>query len=245
MKYKILTEKDIYKGNLILVNAETPVKSGENVILSEAAPNVFLQREAAFYLTEALRKIGGEDGIVLVSGFRSRREQSEIYKMSLSENGEDFTRRYVALPDCSEHQTGLAIDLGLKSDEVDFIRPDFPFDGICGEFRKIASDFGFVLRYPKEKEKITGISFEPWHFRYVGTPHSVIMEKLGLALEEYVDFIKGYGASERLKLSEEAAEEVFYVPFDEKAGETKIPFSEETDISGNNRDGFIVTVRGV
>lgn len=243
-KEKILTEKEIYKGNLILVNEKFGIRADESIRLAEAAPNVFLQYEAAHFLKEALKRIKAEDSIALVSGFRSRREQREIYKMSLSENGEAFTRQYVALPDHSEHQTGLAIDLALKSDNIDFIRPDFPFEGICQRFREIAAEYGFIQRYPKEKENITGIAFEPWHFRYVGTPHAKIMEKYGLTLEEYTDFIKDYDSFNRFKLSGDSAEEVFYIGFDLQSGEITIPLSEKESctVSGDNRGGFIVTV---
>lgn len=78
------------------------------------------------------------DSIVPVSGYRSLNEQMDIYNDSLKDNGEDFTRKYVALPKHSEHQTGLAIDLGLNKEKIDFIRPDFPYDGICGTFRRFA-----------------------------------------------------------------------------------------------------------
>ncbi|MBD5104734.1 MAG: M15 family metallopeptidase [Ruminococcaceae bacterium] len=242
--YQILTEKEIYRGNLILVNEKFGIRADESIRLAEAAPNVFLQHEAAHFLKEALKKIKAEDSIALVSGFRSRREQSEIYKMSLSENGEAFTRQYVALPDHSEHQTGLAIDLALKSDDIDFIRPDFPFEGICQRFREIAAEYGFIQRYPKEKENITGIAFEPWHFRYVGKPHAEIMERYGLTLEEYTDLVKDYDSFNRLKLNGDSAEEVFYIEFGLQSGEMKIPVSEKESctVSGDNRGGFIVTV---
>lgn len=71
---------------------------------------------------------------------------------------------------CSEHETGLAIDLALAGEEPDFIRPPFPDRGICRRFRQRCADFGFVLRYPAGKETVTGIAHEPWHFRYVGVP---------------------------------------------------------------------------
>lgn len=75
----------------------------------------------------------------------------------------------------SEHQTGLAIDLAENKEQIDFICPHFPYTGICGEFRAAAPRFGFIERYVSGKEQITGIGAEPWHFRYVGYPHSVIM----------------------------------------------------------------------
>lgn len=92
-----------------------------------------------------------------------------------------------ALPACSEHETGLAIDLAANAQDIDFICPEFPRSGICQKFREAAPYYGFVERYAKEKEPVTGISGEPWHFRYVGTPHSEIMARKGMCLEEYVE----------------------------------------------------------
>ena len=82
----------------------------------------------------------------------------------------------MALPGCSEHQTGLAIDLGKAAGYIDFIRPAFPYDGVCGRFRRLAARYGFIERYQRGKEEVTGISAEPWHFRYVGAPHAQLME---------------------------------------------------------------------
>ena len=65
--------------------------------------------------------------------------------------GEAFTRQYVAVPGCGEHQTGLAIDLGRAAREIDFIRPDFPEEGACGRFRRLAPRYGFIQRYHRER----------------------------------------------------------------------------------------------
>ena len=124
-----------------------------------------------------------------VSGWRSHREQQKIWDDTIAEKGELFTRKYVAVPGCSEHETGLAIDLAENAPEIDFICPEFPRTGICGKFRERAPHYGFIERYPKGKESVTGIGAEPWHFRYVGLPHSLIMTGLGLVLEEYVGLI--------------------------------------------------------
>ena len=107
-----------------------------------------------------------------VSGWRSREEQQSIWDMALAEEGAAFTRKYVALPGCSEHQSGLAIDLGRACEPVDPICPDFPYDGVFGAFRRAAADYGFIERYQSGKEHLTGIAAEPWHFRYVGVPHA-------------------------------------------------------------------------
>ena len=178
----------IHSGLLVLVNAEHPIRRRERPVLAPAAPgsDVLLDTRAAAMLTGLISRLGAAGEIVPVSGWRSMREQREIWDGSMAENGTEFTRKYVALPGCSEHQTGLAIDLALRSDNIDFIRPDFPYDGICGRFRALAADYGFIERYQAGKEHITGIAAEPWHFRYVGKEAAAYIMENGLCLEEFV-----------------------------------------------------------
>ena len=163
-----LVRGDLYRGSLVLVNAGHPLRHENNRIekltpVDARFPDILLRTDAADALKMILKKIGAGSSIVPVSGCRSAEEQTAIYNNSLRENGKEFTKKYVAMPGRSEHQTGLAIDLGLNKKKIDFIRPDFPYDGICGEFRKAAPDYGFIERYAGEKEEITGIAHEPWH----------------------------------------------------------------------------------
>lgn len=172
---------------LQLVNAAHPYAG--TLPLAALAPvgrGVFLWQGAARALGALLGAVGAGGRIVPVSGWRSDAEQRAIWHSSLAENGPGFTRLYVARPGCSEHQTGLAIDLALDDGDIDFIRPAFPYDGVCGAFRARAAEFGFVLRYPAGKEAVTGIAHEPWHFRFVGAPHAARMAAAGLCLEEYL-----------------------------------------------------------
>lgn len=242
---KIITkrEEDIYKGPLILVNRqhktryETP---GELVSLGE---NILLERQAATLLNQLMEEIGGWASIVPVSGWRSQAEQQQIWDDTLQESGLEFTRTYVAVPGCSEHQTGLAIDLGLRQEHIDFIRPEFPDTGICGEFRRLAADYGFILRYPAGKEQVTGIGHEPWHFRYVGIPHARIMTENGLTLEEYITWLKQFDSPLHpycIRLSGRAVY-VSYLPADRPLTRIEINDAAPYMISGNNADGFILT----
>lgn len=176
-------------GSLILVNSDNPLQAAlpEHMLapIQSKHGSILMERRAGAFLNRLMAEIRGWGSIVPVSGWRSKQEQHEIWENSMKKHGEDFTRKYVALPDCSEHQTGLAIDLGLKSEAMDFIRPDFPYSGICQTFRSKAAQYGFIQRYPKGKEHITGIAHEPWHFRYVGVPHAAIICEKGITLEEY------------------------------------------------------------
>ena len=229
----------VFEGNLILINEKCGIKGDRYNGLVGIGNEVFLNCEAAGALEKAVKAVGGGEMIVPVSGFRSAEEQKAIFQNSMRENGEDFTRQFVALPGHSEHQTGLAIDLGLKSENIDFIRPNFPYEGICQRFRETAPRYGFIERYPKGKEKITGIAHEPWHFRYVGLPHAEIMTDEGLTLEEYMDFIKGFTFDKPLGKN---GAEIYYEEIRESKCSVRVPDKGKISISGNNLDGVIVTV---
>ena len=151
----------------------------------------------------------------------------------------------MAVPRHSEHQTGLAIDLAENKEQIDFICPHFPYMGIWGKFRMTAPRFGFVERYVSGKEQITGIGAEPWHFRYVGYPHSVIMTEKDMALEEYICFLKEntdlrhpyiYNSSKADKI------EISYV-FLDGGHSIKLDVSEMSPymISGTNEGGAILS----
>ena len=147
----------------------------------------------------------------------------------------------MALPDRSEHQTGLAIDLGEGGAELDFIRPSFPDDGICGLFKKEAARYGFVLRYPKGREAVMGIAYEPWHFRYVGCPHASIMAEKGMVLEEYLEYLEN--CADGLTWAEgENLAEIRYIHGGENGTEIAVPENCPYQVSGDNREGFIITV---
>ena len=221
------------------------MKSDDLIPVQPAATNILLEKQTAKMLASIMTDLGCEGQIVPVSGYRTRREQQEIYRDSLREHGEDFTRQYVALPGCSEHQTGLAIDLAENKADIDFIRPDFPYVGICGEFRRVATHYGFIERYPPKREEITHIAHEPWHFRYVGYPHSEIMEEKTLTLEEYTDYLKQFPVSgPHLDFSHDAHDfEVFYVPvISGSESVIEVPERAIYQISGDNENSVIVTL---
>lgn len=247
MKTILLSNHTVYEGSLILVNRQHPYRAGkaeESLVLLPGNDGVTLERRAAVLLSKLMEEIRGWRKIAAVSGWRSAEEQQKIWDSSLHKNGMEFTETYVALPGHSEHQTGLAVDLALRQRVIDFIRPAFPYSGICGTFRKRAALFGFVERYPKGKEETTGIGHEPWHFRYVGMPHAAIMTELGLTLEEYTDFLQQFPYGSR---SYEYQKEGLVVAVSyQKAGsglctplevDTTAPYS----VSGNNVNGFIIT----
>lgn len=247
MKTITLNHKDIHKGSLILINKRHPLVEDNHdlsiIPASTEEPEIYLEVTAAAVLSHLLKVLHCQKDILPVSGYRSMEEQQRIYAVSLEDNGKEFTEKYVALPKHSEHQTGLAIDLALKKDEIDFICPEFPYEGICNVFRDKAPLFGFIERYQEGKERVTGIAHEPWHFRYVGYPHSLLMSEKDLVLEEYIEFLKEfpYDKAHFVTKVNNQTVEIFYVNSTIHR-EIHLPEDAIHQISGNNIDGFIVTL---
>lgn len=251
MKTLQLYKEDIHKGSLLLVNANHPLPKNFQIHAMMSMPHpitskvVSLDRQTSIILYSLLEDLNAINDIVWVSGYRSYQQQKEIYNDSLKDNGEEFTKQYVALPGSSEHQTGYAIDLGVNKDNIDFIRPDFPYEGISQDFREQAIRYGFIERYQMHKEGITGISPEPWHFRYVGYPHATIMQEKQMCLEEYIECIKGYTQEQPYRYHDHNnVIEIYYVPMIGDAMKLTLPTNQVYQLSGNNVDGFIVTIWG-
>lgn len=221
----------INNGDLILINSqfELDINKFESELAKFKDFDIWLDKRAMRPLLELFNKIDSKDKILPVSGYRSSKLQREIYENSLVENGKEFTRKFVTLPGHSEHETGLAIDLGIFKKHIDYIRPDFPYEGISQKFRLLAPEYGFIERYPKDKTEITKIAHEPWHFRFVGYPHSAIITEFRLSLEEYIQVIKSFDADNPFIYKN------YWIWF------SKNPERSAQRISGNNVDGFIMT----
>ncbi len=252
-----IARESVFCGSLILVNAKHRLREEREPELSavrDSRLKMRMQTVAAQALTAliaaseraAWQEEKNRERIVCVSGYRSREEQAGIFARSLAENGQVFTETYVAYPGCSEHETGLAMDLGKEQKEIDFICPEFPRDGMFGVFRRLAPEYGFVERYPAGREEQTGIGAEPWHFRYVGTPHAQIMAERGMVLEEYVRWIRQYELSDNpfLYCAGGKTAAIGYLRVSDRGENVYIavPGNGTVSISGDNIDGVIVTV---
>ncbi|MBR1417088.1 MAG: M15 family metallopeptidase [Bacilli bacterium] len=127
--------------------------------------------------------------IELDSTYRTVKNQQEIWNEFLEEYGEEYTKKYVAVPGTSEHHTGLVIDVKIVkegkiiSDNDEMTKETEIFSKIHSKLAK----YGFILRYPVGKEDITGYGSEVWHFRYIDNPSIAkeIMDKK-ITFEEYL-----------------------------------------------------------
>lgn len=124
----------------------------------------------------------------LTSIYRSISQQEETFKRFFNEFGIEYANKYVAKPGHSEHHTGLAIDVGIVIDGKlhRTIEELLSLDHLYKPIQAKLNQYGFILRYPKGKEDITKIGYEPWHFRYIDSPEIAkeITDK-GLSFEEY------------------------------------------------------------
>lgn len=146
-----------------------------------------LMRKEVAEATKKMFAAAAKENIYLagVSAYRSYDTQAFLFNSYVQTQGEAEARRYSAVPGHSEHQTGLAVDVSGSS-------------GVCAaedcfadtpEAKWVAAhghEYGFIIRYPKGKESITGYAYEPWHLRYVGVEMAREIVKQGVTLEEYV-----------------------------------------------------------
>ncbi len=138
-----------------------------------ARSDIFLTRETFEAANRMFKQAEDEDmnGFILTSGYRTREKQAELYA-----GQQDGTAQP---PGCSEHETGLAFDVTARSDGDFESTPQFRW------LYQHCWEYGFILRYPRGGERITGIAYEPWHYRYVGEEAAKIIRDHGWTLEEY------------------------------------------------------------
>ena len=255
-----VNSKDKFKGDLILVNNDHQYYStGEEDLVSILTLND--ERDIHYFTSvdydymilrpayEAMVKMIGDfynqyhyDNLIIYGSYRTTDFQRELYEADLQETGNAESTR-VAKPGFSEHESGYAFDFTTYPDY------DFNGEGDYGWFAENCWKYGYILRYPENKESITQIQYEPWHFRYCGVPHAYYMSKNGLCMEEYMDLLEKQHpySGEHLEFTDEngQAYEIYFVPSDDGAEQitsVPVPAGLKYEISGNNYSGFIVTV---
>lgn len=180
-KYNILVNKenilsDDYKCNLVKYVSKY---TGEIMVEEKTLKNIL-----------AFIKYAHENSIELEieSAYRNFDEQNAIYNESLKNNNLEYVNEYVAKAGYSEHQTGLAVDLAIFKNGEYLINKKFIEENfICNFIKNNAYKFGFIIRYPENKNNVTGYSYEPWHLRYVGDKLAHYLYNKSFTLEEYYE----------------------------------------------------------
>ena len=252
---KELEENSICKGNLILVNGnyEYKDKNVENALVSVydcknncyyvKDKNVMLHKEVIDSFNCMLKRfsqVTDNTQVMIVSGYRNREYQSQLYEENLQQTGRHYSDT-VTKPGHSEHHTGYSLDLGIYAPGAD---QSYNGEGIYQWINKNSWRYGFIVRYPEGKKEGTEIDYEPWHFRYVGAPHAQIMYENNWCLEEYLSYIKKYTVDKEHYKFTSCKKKKYEIYFVE--GKTRktilVPENKNYWISGNNMDGYIVTV---
>ena len=198
---------------LLLVNRWNPMPENYEVELKLLSQGLYV--DARIYddlraMLAACRK----DGLspLVCSGYRSVETQTRLHNNKITrllaegysqETAKEEARRWVAVPGTSEHHTGMAVDIVAVS-----------YQKLTEQQEKTAEqkwlmehcwEYGFILRYPTEKSEVTGIGYEPWHYRYVGREAAMAMRDSGLCLEEYIRLLQ---VQESTPETEETAQEL-------------------------------------
>ncbi|RAZ67955.1 M15 family metallopeptidase [Planococcus maitriensis] len=163
---------------ILLANKQHPLPASY-------APGENAKARAAF---DAMAQAAAEDGLQLVafSTYRGFDRQKQLYEGYVAKDGQAAADRYSARPGFSEHQTGLAFDIGEAGQEQHWASSSFG-DTAGGKWvKENAHNYGFILRYPQGKEQITGYMHESWHFRYVGKEAATAIYNQNITLEEYL-----------------------------------------------------------
>lgn len=158
--------------------------------------SVQLNFDAATAFTELFNDMVSQGlGIIPLSGYRTYDEQTSIFNYNIKlhmnegmteEAAREYTLRFVAIPGSSEHQYGRSIDVTIDGTTNHSFQKTDQGKWLIAH----AWEYGFIIRYPSDKEAITHIAYEPWHLRYVGVDTAKYISDNGLCLEEYIDLVK-------------------------------------------------------
>lgn len=188
------TEKEINDWRLVLVNFENELPDDFKVELSNIDKTRQFDSRAIDYLNQMMKALK-DDGIKSVwvqSAYRSPEYQNELYNEKIEEvmsqnvtkeDAEEYTAKLINKPGTSEHNLGLAVDFNYVDEEFD------KTEGFAWLIEN-AENYGFILRYEEDKQNITKVSYEPWHWRFVGIEHAKKMNELDMCLEEYIEYLK-------------------------------------------------------
>lgn len=191
------TKLDADFGMLLLVNGENPLPDDYDSNVRKDLVEIDkkyrnndnvtqIHKDVYPYIT-AMVAAAQKDGVDLRvwSPFRSYAIQKDLFQKQVNRVGgdEEKAATVVARPGTSEHNTGLCADFNMASDSFENTEM---YRWMCEN----AEDYGFVMRYRKDKQPITGVIHESWHWRFVGINHAKKMNKLDMCLEEYVEYLK-------------------------------------------------------
>lgn len=248
--------KNLYEGNLVLINGNhgslflekkklVSVDAYKNTAYKCEDSNMKLNREMIVAFNEMMQefeKATGKRDMIITSAYRTLQDQETILQEKINLFGEEGALKWAMLPGYSEHHSGYAVDLSIYTDDNKYI--SYTGQDEYAWINQNCYRFGFIRRYTEDKEEITGVVDEQWHYRYIGVPHSYVATEKNFCLEEYIAYLKNFTFDQQhLQVESEAGMyEIYFVPSQGKQTTIPVPENDAYEISGNNVDGFIVTV---
>lgn len=241
---------DVNKGDLVLVNGSHQYKFIENdiepVTLYDHIMTDFYSVSDYVMCLDAktierlnammsdFNKATKSKEIMIIGGYRSLEDQNSRYNSGKSQFPGGF----------SDYNAGRSFDMGIFPDDGSssgFYSPS----GIYAWIDEHSAEYGFIVRYPDGKDKLTNEKPRTQTYRYVGAPHATYIKEKGLCLEEYIDAVKAYTNEKPLKITVGSdIYNVYYTPAGKNTDtDVPVPSDKTYSVSGNNTDGFIVTVK--
>lgn len=228
-------EKDYTPSGLVNTSKKAPSTKGR-LLLRQPAADAYYEMLAAYKKTSRRT-------LYSISGYRDWDYQDKLFatkmagRQSLGQTKEQAyanTLEYTALPGTSEHQTGLALDLSSNNRLSENFRSTVQGKWLLAN----CWDFGYILRYDEAKRDITQIAYEPWHYRYVGLPHSLIIRDNNWVLEEYVAYLQQNGS---IEYTDPADENLIWHVY--RTDDPTAEFAGITNVSRDNTGGYIITCK--
>lgn len=244
------SNEEVYGGNLVMVNGNHiyhfPAEDTNIVTLYDHIKTEYfnvsdfevkLDEEVVDHLNDLMQDFAetkNNTDIFVIGGYRSAEDQNQRYNNGISGVIAGF----------SDYHTGRSFDMGIFPQDGSSSGYYSP-TGIYSWIDEHAADYGFVVRFPEGKESFTNEKARTQTYRYVGVPHSTYMKQNNLCLEEYIEKIKSYTINKPLEISSgKSVYTVYYVSADDgEKTNIGVPEDRDYEISGNNEDGFIVTVK--
>lgn len=188
--YEHLIESDLTKGNLMISNKYYHLGKDfvpENLVtLKECTKGDYqVTKETSDAFLTMCRDMKKENLTILAqSTYRSYQTQDSLYHYYVNTHGITWADNWSARPGHSEHQTGRVLDIVSPTTNFDTFEYSKEFEWL----QKNSYKYGFILRYPKGKEYLTGYDYESWHYRYIGVEHAKKVHELGITFDEYYEY---------------------------------------------------------
>lgn len=246
------TYDDIYKGDLVLVNAEYEYKFPEDdidVVTLVGNRNDYysagdyvtsLDKAVLYQLNAMIEAYATENNlettdIFVQDGYRTYEEQVDRHNTGKSRTFEAGH---------TDYHTGRTFDMFYNDSESGTGFAYFSAEGNYEWFAENAGNYGFIVRFPEDKQEITGEKPRAYTYRYVGIPHAVYINSNNLCMEEYIEELKSHTIDNPLEIIANGQNYSVYYTAADISGENEIlvPSGKMYTVSGNNADGFIVTV---